>query len=230
MQGIKKIIDLKVLSELKKLKRMLFATFGRDFYNIIKYGLSAPRHSQLFYLDPREVRQTVNSKDWRRNDTGKIEDGDWDLRVNNINDVKKVRMVKERILKGLTWEEVGAYRHMQELLEKHSFYDDCKSLDDVYLRYERVDKIIEALRSGGDYFKRLDISRGNFRESGGVYIHIGRNGEYIFGRGGCHRLAIAQALGIKKIPAQVGVVHKIAVENGTWRKILQESFKPDELE
>lgn len=225
MPEFKTIIKLGMFAEVKKLKRMLFAIFGRDFNNIIRYGFSAPRHSQLFYLDPQEVRQTINAKKWHRNDTGKIVDGDWDLCVNNIDDVKKIKMVKERLLKDMTWEEVGVYKHMQELLEKHSCFDDCKSLDDVFIRYERIDKMIENLRSGGDYVKRSDISRGNFRESGGVFIHIGRNGEYIFGRSGCHRLAIAQSLGIKKIPAQVGVVHKIAVENGFWRKILQEGSR-----
>lgn len=229
MRGIKKITKIKVLYEAKKLKRLLLAIILRDCHNILRYGLSAPRHSQLFYLDPQEVRQAISIGKWHRKDTGKVVDGEWDLCVKNIDDVKKIKMVKERLLKELSWEDVGAYKHMEGLLKKYSCYDDCKSLDDVFLRYERIDKMIEALRSGGVYVKRSDIIRDNFRESGGVYIHIGRNGEYIFGIGGCHRLAIAQTLGIKKIPAQIGVVHKTAVKNGIWRRIRQESPRFDEL-
>lgn len=50
------------------------------------------------------------------------------------------------------------------------------------------------------------------RESGGVYVHINRNGEAIFGGGGIHRFAIARILSLDTIPAQLGVVHEEALK------------------
>lgn len=218
---IKKAAPSKLLSSCRKIKMVLFSSMPRDFSNIYNYGFGAPRHSQRFYLNPAEVECAMEVERWRRKDTGRIVGGDWDLFIKNIDDIKKIRMVKERLLQEKTWEEAGAYEIMRELLEKHTRYDDCASLNDIFRRYERLDGIIENIRTGRGFVTMPEIDRGNFRESGGVFIHIGRNGNFIFGHGGCHRLAIAQALGIKKIPVQVGVVHKTAVENGLWREVLQ---------
>ncbi len=133
-------------------------------------------------------------------------------------------MVKARLLEGKNWEAAGAYQIMNELIQKHRVHDDCKTMEDVLQRYERLDRVIFDIRSIG-FLRMSKIQKGVFRESGGVYVHIGRNGEYIFGLGGCHRLAIAQALELERIPVQVGVVHKEAITNGHWKKLNRDQHR-----
>ena len=57
---------------------------------------------------------------------------------------------------------------------------------------------------------RNEIFKDNFREVGGIYIHIGVDGKPYFGGGGCHRFAIAHILQII-FPAQIGCVHVSAI-------------------
>lgn len=199
--------------------RKLFGTILiRDLANILRFGLDAPRHSQTLFLDPREIRLAMLPDILSRADTGRVIGGDWDQHIRPVNDINKIRMVKARIHDGKTWEDAGAYQIMEAHIQKHRTYDDCTTMDDVVRRYQRLDRIIDAIRTEG-FLKMAKIHKGTFRESGGVYVHIGRNGEYIFGIGGCHRLAIAQALQLKRIPVQLGVVHKEAIANGHWNKI-----------
>jgi hypothetical protein len=101
-----------------------------------------------------------------------------------------------------TWKECGAYKYMHEMIKKGIALDGCYNEYDVEKRYERLSDLILHLKNGGAFYNST-----YFREIGGVFVHIGRNGEIIFGGGGCHRLAIAQKLGLKNIPAQIGVVH-----------------------
>lgn len=202
----------------RKGKRLFFIIIARDLINILRFGLDAPRYSQTLFLNPQEISLAVLPDLLSREDTGKVMGGDWDLHVRQLHDIKKIAMVKARIREGKSWEAAGAYQIMNELIQKHHVYDDCKTKEDVLQRYERLDRVIESIKSGG-FLSMSRVRKGTFRESGGVYIHIGRNGEYIFGIGGCHRLAIAQALRLECIPVQVGVVHEKAIVNGHWKKL-----------
>ena len=103
---------------------------------------------------------------------------------------------------------------MLSIIKKKPGADGCNNIDDIRQRYERLDELIEYLRLGGTFKEGT-----GFRESGGVYIHIGREGEMIFAGGGCHRLAIAQKLNLKEIPAQLGVVHRDFVASGGFKRL-----------
>lgn len=216
-------VFLKALFVLKVVKRKFIKFFlkiaPRDLYNLFRYGLGAPRYAQTFYLDPGKIKLAVVWQEPGRLDTGKVLGGDWDYAVRNLDEVKKITMTKLHIIENKSWEEVGAYELMAELLAQHGSYDDCVNVQDVIARYEKLDGLIKGLHAGDGFLQMSRINRYNYRESGGVYVHVGRNGDYIFGLGGCHRLAIAQALGVREIPVQVGMVHELAVLNGYWRNV-----------
>ena len=57
----------------------------------------------------------------------------------------------------------------------------------------------------------VELDEKNYKEEGGILIHIGPSGELVFSETGSHRLAFAIILGIEKIPVQIGVVHKDAI-------------------
>ena len=81
---------------------------------------------------------------------------------------------------------------------------------EIVLRYEELDNIYYQIKKEGRLKSQSELFEGNFREKGGVLIHIGPNGEPYFGLKGNHRFAIAYILNIP-IPAQIGLVHKSSV-------------------
>jgi hypothetical protein len=127
--------------------------------------------------------------------------------------LKKISIVYEYFDTGKSWEQCGAYENMKLLMKQHPGADGCYTEEDIRARYDRLSELIENLKAGGKF-----LERSGFRESGGVYIHIGRNGELLFGGGGCHRLAVAQKLNLERIPAQVGVVHRQFLKNNLLKQ------------
>jgi len=190
----------------------------RDIGNIITYGWHAPKYAERIFINPQNVK-LVSDTGFSRNYTGKVLGGDWDLNSKPLKSIKKIAIVFEYIETGKSWEQCGAYKHMLELMEAHPGADGCNNEMDIINRYERLSDLIQHLKNGGEFYKSS-----GFRESGGVLVHISRDGEIIFGGGGCHRMAIAQKLGLTKIPAQIGVVHIDFLKNHQKLKKLRNNL------
>ena len=186
-----------------------------DLANLVRFGLGAPRAGQRIYIDPRSVESWVSA--FGRRDTGRVLDGDWDKTSAPFANIPKAGIVHRKISQNLTWEEAGAYDNMLRLIRERGDHDECRNIYDIQERYRRLDALVEHLAAGGRYLTATEL--GGIREFGGIYIHVGRYGEALFGGRGCHRLAIAQALGLKSVPAQVGVVHLQAVQNGSFHRL-----------
>ncbi len=119
---------------------------------------------------------------------------------------------------GVSWSDTGIYEVMLDLIAKRGKVDGCRNLKDVQDRYERLDGVFSTVSEEGRLRVMSAVNPKNFREVGGVYFHIGRDGNPIFGGGGQHRLAIALILGIEHIPAQLGVIHPDALKTlGAYR-------------
>ncbi|WP_143559272.1 hypothetical protein [Alkalispirochaeta americana] len=157
----------------------------------------------------------LQSEIFSRKDSGRIVDGDWDVNVTPLEDFPKYKICYERFVNGKTWDQAGAYDLMDELMKIKPGADRCYSSSDVKVRYDALDEVYRKVKTQNELMSRKEIHKYNFRESGGVYVHIDRNSNFIFARGGCHRLAISKILKLKIIPAQVGVVHYKALP--FWR-------------
>jgi hypothetical protein len=107
----------------------------------------------------------------------------------------------------LSWEETGIYDAMMDQIRKHGKVDRLRTLEDIKLRYRQLDALYESVLQAGRLSPREELISGNFREEGGILVNIGPDGKPYFGRKGNHRLAMAIAAGIDRIPAQLGVVH-----------------------
>lgn len=112
-------------------------------------------------------------------------------------------------------EACGAYQHMMSLIRTRPGLDDLWNLADIKMRYAKLDFLIEDLKRGGS-FREREV----FREMNGIYVHFGAGGEAIFGGGGAHRLAICRALGLRRIPVQVGIVHSDFVRSGGYKLMI----------
>lgn len=202
-------------------KRLRF--YSRDLKNILSYGKYAPKACQTIYIKPTEVTSALASYDFiGRKNSGQVLSGDWDLNTKPLEGFIKYDACVQHFMFGKSWAETGIYEYMNELVIGASGVDDCHSMDDIINRYKKLDALYLLLKRHGKtaYKARADLDPFSFREEGGVYIHIGRNGELIFGGGGFHRFSITRLLGFDSIPAQLGVVHKDFVKQ--WHEHLLE--------
>lgn len=209
--------------------------FLRDVRNLFLYGKHAPRSAQLIYVDPRKIRSAYCGAFWEeelpqgmtktleevgpdlgRGLTGCVLMGDWDLKLVDLELCPKYRMCVEHFRDNRTWEETGAYELMMRIIRRKPGADGIFSEADVFQRYERLDDVFRVVSTERRLRTRGELKSRNFRESGGVFVHIGRDAEVLFAGGGFHRLAIAKVLGLESIPAQLGVVHQHAIR--TWRE------------
>lgn len=199
------------------ISRLFF--YERDIRNKFAYGLAAPKSAELIYIDPSKVRVAIHQTSSLRIESGSVKGGTWDQATRPINKVKKVRGVKQRIVKNLEWKDTAAWQENVRYLAQKTGADGIRSLKDIERRYDAIDKFIADARQWGEaaYKTRRKLNKGNFREAAGLIVHIDRNGELVFGMRGCHRLGIAQALGMTCIPAQLGIVHELAVKRRIWR-------------
>lgn len=187
----------------------------RDARNKLQYGLAAPVSCQRIFVDPKAITRVIDSGVFDRSDSGRVVGGDWDLFTSPIEDFPKYLICHERFLNGKSWEEAGAYQLMTNIIQKKPGADGCRSFEDIVVRYQKLDQLYQWISSNRILLNRKDLKQRNFRESGGVYVHINRDGEVVFAGGGCHRLAIAKILELDVMPAQLGVLHLDALKH--WR-------------
>lgn len=197
------------------------SNYVADLRNIVRFGIHAPRRYQTIYINPLKVEYTIADLTLYKSAgmSGRVLDGDWDQKGYATVDSWIRTIIRKRIRLNYSWKDAGGYDRMMKKIEATGRADWCRSIDDVVRRHEDLNRLIAHLKNGGRFLSRREISPGNFRERGGVVIHVARNGELLFNAKGNHRLAIAQELGLVWIPAQVGIVHLEAVKSGAFRKL-----------
>lgn len=96
-------------------------------------------------------------------------------------------------------------------IAKHGHIDDIETKKGVLARLNRLDEIYATVVREGNLRPFGQAAPWAFREYGGVLVHIGPGGRPYFGGAGQHRMAIALALGLQRIPAQLGATHSDAI-------------------
>jgi hypothetical protein len=210
-----------------KTRKLISRRYLRDIKNILFYQHLAPRTNQLIYIQTQKIKSAVEKKPsdgkakFKRKHSGLIISGDWDQEIYPIEQHSKIIICDLHFTKGVSWEDAGAYKAMLGLIKKNGHFDNCRSLSDIKDRYTNIDKLFTQIKSSQYLSPRSEIIPDNYREHGGILIHIGRNGEPIFSGSGCHRLAIARSLNLKFIPCELGVIHLNALKTKAYKAILQ---------
>jgi hypothetical protein len=192
---------------------------ARDLENRRRYGRGAPHTFERIWIDPAGCEQRVQGFDDRR--SGRVVGGDWDLDNPPTDELPKMAFCRLHWEAGVPWEDTGMFDYLLERIERQdrSLYG-CRTLDDLRLRYQMLDDVFEQVRREGRLRTRDEVEAGAIRERGGIVVHIDRWGQPVFAKEGCHRLAMARALDLRSVPAQVGIVHPDALD--TWRAHLAE--------
>lgn len=202
-----------VIKKIIKKPYNILKLYGTDIQNIFKYGLKAPLFAETIFVNPRDVSSALtlktssNSINVRKLSGSVISDKTFNkFKEVPLAEWPKFKYCIDHWIYGKSWEEAGAYKFMDELIKERGRVDNCSSMDDVYLRYKKLDKIFEKIKSEQYFPTRKELNKNKFREQQGVLIHIGPNGEP-YASGGAHRFAIAYVLNLT-FPAQLGMVHK----------------------
>lgn len=189
----------------------------RDMANRLFSGSDYPRAQERIWIDPTRLtriytRNPEQTPDYKRRHSGMILAGDWDQHTEPLDQSWKIAACLARFRDGVPWEDTGIYDRMAAMIAERGQFDSCRTMDDIIARYRMIDALYSNIRKNG--FRDNTIWRfGTPRLPEGVYIHVDRHGAPIFGAIGNHRLGIARALGLTRIPAQLGVVHPGALES-----------------
>lgn len=187
----------------------------RDALNIVVKGGAAPRAQERIWIDPTRLtriytRNPAQTPDYRRRHSAMVLGGDWDTRTEAIDASWKIAACIAHFRDGVPWEETGIYDRMAQMIAQRGAFDSCRNMSDIIARYRQIDALYSDIRDNG--FQDRSVRKfGTLRLPEGVYVHIDRHGAPIFGAIGNHRIGIARALGLTRIPAQLGVVHPGAV-------------------
>jgi hypothetical protein len=212
-----------------KTRKAITRRYLRDIKNILFYQRLAPKTNQLIYINPFSIKTAIEKKPadgrspFKRKHSAMIVSGDWDKKVYPIHKHSKIKACDLHFKDGLSWKKSGAYKIMRKLIKKKGSFDNCTSKKDIKKRYKRIDKLYEKIKGDQRIKPRLEIIPENHREYGGILVHIDRDGQPIFSGSGCHRLSIARALNLEKIPCELGVVHSEALKSDNYKKLIQQS-------
>lgn len=178
----------------------------RDGRNLLRYGKRAPRWCQRIWVDPQACASFVTSHG--RSFTGQVLGGDWDRSRFPLTEHHKIGACFAHWNDGIPWEATGIFDWFADRLAGGASFDGCRTMEDVKLRYERLDIIFDQIKRDRRLRPIGEVEYDGFREHGGVYIHVGHDNAPVFGNGGCHRLAMSVVLQLSAIPAQLGIVHE----------------------
>lgn len=171
-------------------------------YYRLKYGDVAPRRDEGFSIDPRDIEYTIYSKhmytDTRTYPNYGILGGSWDRDKQHWRDSAIWDGLRERFEEGKPWKETSYYRTAMEKLDSGGSLgrlDGPQTVDhfERYLRY--LDELYDDIREHG------------YDRSSVITVHVGREGEWIVGRGN-HRRTIAHVLGVESVPVRIKYRHR----------------------
>lgn len=190
-----------------------------DLSNLLRHGSVAPRYAERIWVNPLHCQNIISGIPNIHRLSGKIIDDSWppyrerEERIVPAHSITVVRCCLEHWSEGVPWESTGAYERMQELIQRYGSFNGCRTLDDIAARYRKLDQVFDQIRRDGRIKTRQELDRKAFRERGGIIVHVGKEGDLYFGQVGNHRFAMALALGLPVIPAQLGFVHKAGIEH-----------------
>lgn len=133
---------------------------------------------------------------------GRLTRGDWDLRVHPFQTNPLARAAVRHWRDGVSWEATGIVEYQLERIRRFGTTnaDRLATRDDVLRRYERLDGLYELVRRTGELPPEASAEDG-------IYVHLGRDGEAIFGHRGVHRFVITHLLGVPEVTGQLGAIH-----------------------
>lgn len=175
----------------------------REKWNTLMFGPGAPRYAESLTVSTANlcaIRMKQKKRlGWDRESSGKVIFSWPSGALIPVQEHEKIAYCLRHWVDGLSWEEAGA-------LDWYGFKGP-KKLPRIRARLDHLDRIFDTVRKEGRLRSMQELNPHSYREEDGLRINIGPNGELVFLDGGTHRIAMALALGLPEVPAQIGVIH-----------------------
>lgn len=169
---------------------------------------SIARHVSLSRFDNASPRALL----------GVVRGGDWDRGLPRVEAQPKYRACAARVQTGISWEATGIVDRLADELtagDAETIEHGCGSRSDLKRRYEiERETLYRTLRDEG--YDR-SVSPVCCR------VHVGRDGDLLFGSGGRHRFFLSRLVGIDTVPVQVLVRH------AEWQSVRDEVAAADSV-
>lgn len=225
--------DSYVRRTVRRITPARFRLMARSLENYCRYGPGYPRAMEPLEVPARSVRRAISNpmevcavgdgaKAWRSyrkalGSRGRVVGTDdfADFVVVPLERLVKYRCCVAHWRDGVGWEQTGIFDHMLRKIEEAGPQSGCVTVDDLRRRYARLDRIFDQVKRDGRlrHAHELDGPVAEGIVWHGIELHVGPEGEPIFGDSGTHRLAMAHVLGLRRIPALLGFVHESALSH-----------------
>ncbi|UCZ56947.1 hypothetical protein LGV61_01345 [Desulfurispirillum indicum] len=187
----------------------------RDGINFFRFGPLAPRFAECIWVDPTCCDSFIPAAEFKRRFSlsvrkmsGAVADTWPDDLERSLDENPVFVYCLAHWQGGRSWTEAGAIDFMLQNIASASSgsSDGCRNLEDVIKRFDALDSAWSDVLSSGKLMSRKELLPSNFREYGGIVIHLGPDGRPVFSGAGNHRFAMAKILN-RPFPAQIGCVH-----------------------
>jgi len=170
--------------------------------------------SQERYIEPRNRNFAMTFLNW-----GSTRSGNWDKPEYRFKDLAVFQAIDARVNNCVTWESTDFFDECMRDINGGRVLWGCTNKDELLVRLNHIDNIIadvknNGFKSGSESLLEEEDQRRLSKDrvlSDEITVNIGRDGQLLF-QDGRHRLAVALALRIPKIPIKVLVRHELWCE------------------
>jgi len=193
---------------LKKEDSALFFPYeyGKTIVNIspeqVNYGLKTA---------PRPKRYFIFSGNWdSKENIGYLWEEDYEKR--EVFKVAGYWSVKQLFIDEMHYKKTDQYKYMYKNLkeENYSRTYGCKNKDELDLYFKKLIKTYKTIKKDG-YRSQKELMNDYpdmvKKKDDEIKVYLNRKGEFIQGRGGSHRLAIAKILELESVPVIICGIH-----------------------
>ena len=166
--------------------------------------------ARIVWIDPASISRaylrehilrTVDAQTLR-DAVGRVVGGDWDLEDIPLDAIGHFEAIRQRAM-GAAWEDIAFVREVREALEDGRPSYKFRRLEDIEPQLARIDTLLDQIRATG-YRSQSELATG--RPWDEIVLAIDRCGRLRF-VDGRHRLAVARALKVPRVPAIVAARH-----------------------
>ena len=176
---------------------------------------------KVYWIDPRKIQTSFSHPALDRTDPkqkqkvspmferGMIVGGDWDINSIPFEKMDVWQAFSERFKQNAPWEKTAYYNRILNTINKGIPLWNCKTEDEFKDRLKNLDRLYDRIKREGykSQSETEDSIKNPLSAEDEINVHIGRNGEYIFGDGR-HRLCVAKILDLEKIPVKIARRHE----------------------
>lgn len=199
----------------------------------LRYGRERPQSLERIWVEPQQIRRVIIhpsdlrpdlaagasdrpfwiARGWRGRVVTRAQFAAVAPHLRPLSHNIKLEACRRHWSEGVAWEATGVYESFFDCIREGRQKDECASREDVLARYARLDVVFAEVKAERRLRSQMELFPDQDRELGGIEIHIGPDGEPIFGDSGNHRLAMALVLGLPRIPAMLGFVHEDGLDH-----------------